>query len=313
MLSLQSKIQQTNPKYPALQLNSLTDSQMPKFKMSIDEVTYYYSEPFQFDSSNIAVMALVQVDDKVYPRIFYRSNSQACWRVMPAVAKGDYKRLGKGLGESDTQVPIALNLALQDLSTNSGRNPSAQDLVKTGVDFTATYKDKTSIEPLVHVAESAEKWFEKGGNIIMRCPAPAAIKLPEKQSLHPNFKTCVTTKTFTDPHYGKLVAKVYLSHDESLQYQFYEAEDGRVFLSGVERIKDNPINIFGVREKALDLNGMDAPLLEYWNQVPRGHEPSANPPFYQSSKYTSNWNYLRELEVIQLYYSEQGRELPPKI
>jgi hypothetical protein len=47
-------------------------------------------------------------------------------------------------------------------------------------------------------------------------------------------------------------------------------------------------------------------LKRYWS------EATYEPP-YSETRYSSNWNYVRELEIIQNYYRAQKREVPPAI
>ena len=92
---------------------------------------------------------------------------------------------------------------------------------------------------------------------------------------------------------------------------FYEASDGKVFLAGIERVKDNPINPFGVRVKAMESFGMTVPLLEYASQMANYYITEGNR--YQSDGYYCTWNYLHDLEIIKMYYQQQGKELPKTI
>ncbi len=69
VLALQARIKVTNPKYPALDLTKLAeDNLLPLDKYTIDGATYYCSKPFKPDSKHYLVLALVQIEDKVYPR-----------------------------------------------------------------------------------------------------------------------------------------------------------------------------------------------------------------------------------------------------
>ena len=67
---------------------------------------------------------------------------------------------------------------------------------------------------------------------------------------------------------GKLTGRVYVSRDRTLNYCFVEDDQGRVMLAGVE-MADAPVSILGLRTQYVDVNGMDTPLLEYGDQIPR--------------------------------------------
>ena len=69
-------------------------------------------------------------------------------------------------------------------------------------------------------------------------------------------------------------------------------------------------------KKIIEMQNMDAPLLEYNEQIPREFEPekgSQNQYQSESRNYSNNWNFVRELEIIKMYYEKQGRELPEKV
>ena len=51
---------------------------------------------------------------------------------------------------------------------------------------------------------------------------------------------------------------------------------------------------------------MDAPLFEYFLQIPEAFGGKKEPG------YGSNWNYVRELPIIRYYYAQQNLTvLPP--
>jgi hypothetical protein len=108
--------------------------------------------------------------------------------------------------------------------------------------------------------------------------------------------------------------RIFASNDKSILYMFYEANDGRAFLSSSECIKDVEINAFGVRKKIIDMGHMDAPLLEYYKQIPEEFDPKERfENCYDSRSYCNNWNYVRELEIIKMYYEKQNRTLPDPV
>lgn len=59
---------------------------------------------------------------------------------------------------------------------------------------------------------------------------------------------------------------------------------------------------------------MDAPLLEYHQQIPENLSPR-NVQNYKCNDrhYGNNWNYVRQLGIIENYYQAQGREIPPEL
>lgn len=332
VLALQQQMKNPNPKYALLSLEGLKDELFPQHKLQIGEACYYASKPFNIDLNRVGAVVLIKIKDKVVPRMLYRSQSQSIWRVMPAAQKNFPWKLGhfgKGIMESDTQVPAALNLALQSIlpiiniphgnenkvGLNLARlniHTEPFDLIKTGWNYTETYRERVTVDAIASIPVGEPLWFQKKDQLIPRPPNPACIQLIGAE-VSPNFKNPLYTQEFNDPMYGKLKATIFPSHDKSIQYTFYEAEDGRAFLAAAERVKNSLINGYGIRSKALDLKGMDAPLLEYWEQIPEDYE-TGDAPCYQSKQrqYANNWNYIHDLSIIQAYYKDQGREIPPK-
>lgn len=326
VLNLQNQIQQTNVKYPKLDLSTLSESQMPIHKMKVGEVTYYCSQPF-LNKQNASVLALVKIGDKVFPRTFYCSKSQVSWRAMPSVQKKQIEHgnplghINKGHFESDTQLPFVLNLALLDLKISSdpihtiGYQKIANLLETELMNYRppANYIHRVNKTPFAWKPEGAPDHFHnKDGDRIPLDPNPHDSKMPQDVGLHPDFSTLLYSRDFEDRFYGKLTAKVYASKDKNLQFLFHEAADGRAYLAGIEKIKDNPINTYGVRKYAVEAGMFTSPLLEYHIQIAPGYEASEADRYHALDDYGNNWNYVCELEIIKMYYNEQRREIPPK-
>lgn len=317
VLKLQNAIENTNDKYSTLDLQEIKkEGFLPINKFEFGEATYYFSKCFLI-GSNHAVLALVRIDDKVFPRIFYRSNSQATWRTMPAATKnnGNMGRLGKGLNETDTQLPIAVNLALHSLpQASKGIPDEIKNVVKTAYDATKTYKENVCFTAFAKLKEDAKTAFVRRGMLIPKPPDPKSILLTIEEKLHPDFTSLLYEQKVTVPTYGKIQVKIFASKDKSLQYMYYEMRDGKAFLAGVEKVKENPITPYGNRQEALELHGMDAPLLEYRAQIPEGYDPAEDAASYdKSGKYANNWNFVRECKLVQMYYEGLGRKLPARV
>ncbi|SCA58951.1 hypothetical protein AB751O23_BJ_00080 [Chlamydiales bacterium SCGC AB-751-O23] len=319
VLAKQEKIIAVNPKYGMMDLSELEKrGLLPTNYMSIENAGFYCSKMFTLSNDHLAVVALVEVDNKLYPRIFYHSNSQGTWRVMPFArkrgegAEREIAHYGKGECETDTQLPISITCALNKLpySNAQGTAFKAADIVNTyngDPDFT----NQVRLDVSMFLKEEMPLLDRRGNINKIR---PENISMPADQALHPDFSNKVSQLTQTIPHYGKVSVNVFYSKDKSLLYMFHEMSDGRAFLSSVEKIKDVPINSFGVRERFVNLKGADAPLLEYSEQILRDFQ-AKNPisRYYESDKYESNWNFIRELEIIKMYYSEQGRVIPREV
>lgn len=285
--------------------------------------------------THYVVVALVEIDDQVFPRLYYHSNSQGTWRAMPYASKisanpfADFceesepsdadKRIvhyGKGQCETDTQLPIPLICALNSLPYSSAQQSDyrAAEIVKTrGFEKNPNFHQQVQFNESMFLQKGAPKQFFNTGMVVPNPPNPKHIHMPVDKNLHPDFSNVLQEFKQTIPHYGEVTVKIFASKDESLLYMFYEASDGRAFLASVECVQGVGINSYGVRESIIHIENMDAPLLEYRQQIPPGFGPKKYASTYESTTYQSNWNFLRELELIQMYYSKQGRALPDRV
>lgn len=341
VLALQEQIQDVNPHYDRVNLAELEkQGLLPTNKLSVDNVNYYCSKPFIMEKHHV-VIALVEFSGKVYPRIFYHSNSQGTWRTTPfalkegGASKEDVLRfalaagikmdeqninfpssreidkqivwLGKGPTESSTQLPTELICGLNRFPFQG----ASKSLFKAGRLVETMKKKEDNPFNQVHLRESmrVEHGHNQGGKHFNIEPSKAIM--PLNQALHPNFSEIVLEVKQNIPIYGEVTAKVFYSTDKSLAYLFYETKDGRAFLSNVED-RNAPINSFGVRNDYINLENMDSPLYEYPEQINPNFQP-ADKKMDQTGTYQSNWNYVRELPIIKLYYANQGKPIPEQV
>lgn len=295
---------------PELSNKANESGHLPKYKLDIGNVTYYCSSIFTFQGS-FAVLTFIKRGEAVHPQIFYLSHSQAVWRVLPTILnkEGEGIRFGKGSNETDTNLPLNLNFALNCL-------PQVQDKSKS-TDYLFSILDKGYISDryLSEIETNSFVFSIVPPNTSCLCQSPDFFHLPNDSRLHPNFKKLLRQEELNNPFYGKLVAKVYPSNDGSRHFLFYLASDGKVFFAGLEQVKA-PINSFGVRKNADILSKMATPLLEYISQVDRSYRPSDfNANLYNCSNhfYICNWNYIRELQIIKAYYQYHQVPIPETI
>jgi hypothetical protein len=263
----------------------------------------------------------------------YRSNSQFSWRLCDATIGG---HIGKGFHEYDKQLPIPVTTALLDMHDNVATLRSASESSEEATQpalarfllrgltedaqsdrvirtpqaryWSRDYAAYTSSEPMRFSVVGA--WLKTPGNL--RVADPTTVRLPANDKL-PNVTHVVHVVRFQSRAYadlgnsdGQLSGKVFLSHDQTVRYLFFEDRDGRAVLSGVESLRAE-INIFGIRSRYFDVSGMDAPLIEYYLQIPEEFGGSRQPG------YCLNWNYVREQPTVRYYYQQQNRIIPPPI
>ena len=316
------KLVSTNPKHGILNLEELKkDGLSPNNKLTVDNVTYYCTQPFKLGKNHVAVIGLVELEvqkgqKQVFPRLFYLSNSQGTWRTMPGALKmgQELKHYHKGIAESDTQLPMALNIALLKLPLAepkaSPMHINAGDLVKTYNLMHLSYDVR--IQELGLIDQQFEDVHGSQSLKSNQLARPKAVLMPSLPK-QPNFAKPIKEEEITLPLYGKVIARVYLSNDKSLQYLFYETQEeqqpGKVFLASVEDLEIK-IGRYGVREVGFKANHMDSPLLEYRQQIHPDYRPNSDRPPIQDYHYDWNWDYIRELPIIQTYYTARGQIIP---
>ena len=301
--------------------NLKKDVLFPNNKLTIDNATYYCTQPFKLDETRVSVIGLVQIKDaagkeQVFPRLFYLSNSQGTWRTMPGASKRGkvLTHYNKGVAESDTQLPTALNLALLKLPFSQPQpTPThfhVSDLVRKNHRMTYDFEVQKlgSIDKKLN--EASDYRFIRSTDPA----APNAILMPPVAK-QPNFAIPIKETEITLPLYGNVIARVYLSNDQSLQYLFYETQEeqnqtGKAFLASVEDLSQK-ISRYGLREMGFQVNNMDAPLKEYPKQIRDDYKPGLPRPPIDDKRYEWNWDYVRELPIIQAYYAARGQALPP--
>ena len=307
----------------------------PRFELKVDDATFYLTPPFSFFGGRQIALAFVDVDNAIYTRVLYRSNSQFSWRVCDATSG---RHIGKGFHEFDKQLPIPVTVALlkmhdQEATLNAGEDEQlsqselSQQLLrgltedgiaglKSGRVIRTPQRKYFSREYAAHIASEpmtfsrVEGWLKTAGDL--RVADLDHVALPPKDEL-PNLSIPIAEFRFTSPAYaelndgdGELIGKVFLSHDKRIRYLFFEDSDGRVVMSGAEALTAE-INVFGLRSRYLETAGMDAPLMEYRMQIPEQFGGK------KESGVASNWPYVRRQPIIQYYYRTLGRQPPGQL
>jgi hypothetical protein len=307
-----------------------TAGAMPVESMTVNGVTFHLSEPFDLGSGRLGVVAFIERDGVAEAHILYRSNSQAMWRVCPFSFNDAH--YGKGIGESDTMMPIEVTMELHRMSAEGPiplRDPEtgAAPAVRPGDPASPASRlfyglvergfIADSYGEQVHMA-TAPLWprrpgvapeLRTGGGGTGVNPAALADISSMPPGLLPNLSHEVASFTYENPRYaainggnGTLTGHVFASADGTLRYCFVEDSEGRASLASVERA-DGEITSYGTNAEVYNLEGMDEPLMEYAMQVPREYGGSP------SSAYMRNFRYCRELPIIRFYYESLGRSI----
>ena len=307
---------------------------VPVQTVRVSNASYSLSRPFALDESHQIAVAWVDVADQKAIRVLYRSNSQCSWRMCDAIAPS---HIGKGFREFDKQMPIDVTVALLRSCEDIGEltpwfqvdaePPSQQLLARRLLELLTVDRDAgiksgevltfgsryVTLEYASMIPSVARPFSVVNGRLTApngsRVADPLATELPPTQQL-PDYGRMVEQVEFNIPSYarftdgdGKLTGRVYRSQDKRLQYFFVEDEKQRAMLASVE-ITDAPICILGLRTQYPDLQGMNTPLLEYGSQIPEEFGGR------RKARYQLNWNWVRQIPIIQHYFHGTGRDPP---
>lgn len=330
VFNLQPQIQNVNKK--AMQIEALPVDKIPTRKITIQNCTYYCSNIIKIDAGHTGIVALVQLENgEVYPRLFYHSNSQGTWRVMPFACKDKSSGqdvltyYGKAKNETFTQLPNDLICAFNDLespkTTSKPLSGSVKSHIKTGdnrefddKNFIAELAIEKDDDVLDSLTESDEKHEKDIKGIVAKTQKDHThFKLDViAEDDAPDFTNLSSTLAHKSiPEYGNVKVYKFLSKNKAIEYMFYEGDDGRVFLAATDKI-GSKINSYGVREKPFNPQGMDAPLLEYECKISEANMPNDKSTPYITRSYLSNWKFIKKFEIIQKFFSEFKKSpLPP--
>lgn len=308
---------------------------VPAQSIQISDATFHLSKPLALDESHQIAVAWVDVADENAIRVLYRSNSQCSWRMCDAITRS---HIGKGFHEFDKQMPIDVTVALLRSCNDTGQlkpwfpvdnePPSQKYLTKRILELLTVDRD-AGLESGEVLSFGGRYVTREYASMIPSVPRrfsivkerirlptgslaadPSATELPPAELL-PDFSKLVETVVFNIPSYGTfaqgdgvLNGRVYLSQNEKLKYFFVEDQEQRAMLACVE-IRSAPICVLGLRTAYLDVEGMDIPLMEYGAQIPEVFGGR------RKARYQLNWNWVRQVPIIEYYYRGTERDVPP--
>jgi hypothetical protein len=317
---------------------------------STQGVTYYFTQTFTYKSSSLEkrplVICFVEKDSKLYPKLFWLSQSQNIWRRTDKIFKnwiGKSKR-----GEGALALPIEVNIKLFKIHTKTQDERQFRDLPsdlgKKLLGYIVAWSD----------SKVGDEVLKNGRRVlkILGAPPPddtteiesgslsneierAAWIGPEELSSNPesiyffneneapDFSKCFSRVDTKSPLYGRLTASIFLSYNRKIRYLFLERKETQhVFLATAE-IVNAPITKLGLKRKWIDSGSLALPLLEYPEQFFLNSSRLRNQFWSRKAKelrrnrsepdYVCTWNYLRKVPFIKGYYKQTKRSVPPAI
>jgi hypothetical protein len=279
---------------------------LPKVSFKHRNVTISLSRIFsRVSKERNHVLAFINFNGTVYPRLIYHSNSHGTYRVIDGILGEWYS---KGPGQNAISVPYFINeLLLNNCIGKAPRRTKAElrEFLELSSDHLFYFNNQgiydESISSVLSSSESA--LIIDGNGSEMRAPVDVIINA----SFGPDFsKEVAMYKAYTKAA-GEVVAIVYRSLNGELDYTFMKGLDGKIWIAEVNTINSD-INEFGISNRQFDVGEALAPRWEHENEIALDFLSDQTSPL--RSSYKSNWNYLRELPVIKSWYKFHDLVLP---
>ena len=292
----------------------------PKEKLMVEGTEIGLSGSFKVDDSRDAILGYVKTDEGYRVRSYYRSNSQGVWRCLPDYVRdsdGKVSWYGKAHGEESLTLPIKMQAALSEIALEGSRELDDEgfkglpNFILAGTakvydskrDYMNIYYDKNNVNDLdkelnpkptmLPVEVDARKWFDGHAE-----PAGIDIKGPAR----PNFSKKLMDWESNASLYGHLKNSVYGSYDRRYNYVVSEDDNGRCFISHIER--SGKITSYGLRSEWVSAEQITVPLYEYPKQ-----DHGCGDFYDEKGRYVGMWkNYLSKLKVIQEYKASEAKK-----
>ena len=280
----------------------------PQIYFQHSNANIYLSKKFKLvDGDRQLVLMFVSIDHQTYPRLVYQSASHGTFRVVDGVLEGWFS---KGPGENFISLPpriseyllrsqskislrrtkdeIAHLLEHADDHLYFHRNPENQHVqIEDGLE---AYK-----LPLL-VAKDGEKFREPGEVTVL-------------DGFEPDYSDMGRVFDSVSIAAGTVEAYFYSSKNRKLTYTIMRDFEDKVWFADVNHHSAS-LNKFGMAERQLDFGELLTPRWERKRHIVEEFISLRKSPV--SKSYYSNWNYVREIPLIQSWYHSNGIEIPEK-
>jgi hypothetical protein len=291
----------------------------PQHAVSARGAQYKFSDFFTDGDGRVFVVADVTVNGQTFQRVYYRSNSSASFRNMPARNEGiRVPGYDKGPGEEFLALPSELQAFLSrrlDSAPPTSRLPAFDPKELEGIipvnrsmdDYIGYYNSPGSLKQQVGQAENilVTSQPQLSTSVGHRMARPSEVRIADLAN-RPDFSRPRSSYRLKTDVYGEVDAFVYHSTNGQLEYTLLRDSSGRVWFADIGSATGG-VNSYGVRTRGVTGNELLTPRWEYGQQIPNGYHGAVNP---QNSSYQDAWKYIREIPEIQRWYQVQGLPIP---
>jgi len=278
----------------------------PQVKFNHNNAEIILSKKFSRpDKDRQHALAFIKINGEVFPRVLYHSNSHGTFRVIDGVLGGWYS---KGPGQAFISAPFKISKFLLNDCISYGpkrEKKELEDLLALSDDHLFYYHNYDAYKDSVTSGLSSPSlpMVIDGNGSLMRSPTDIVIK----NGLEPDYTQLITKFETVTKAAGPVKVYTYRSKNNLVDYMIMQGQDSKIWVAEINAFGEN-LNKFGIAFKQYDFSDLLQPRWEYPDEVAIGFESSLNSPY--RSKYASNWNYLREVKVIQDWYESQGLSVP---
>jgi len=279
---------------------------VPEFAFKHNNAEIILSKRFSRpDKERFHAIGFIKIDGAIYPRVFYHSNSHGTFRAIDGVLDGWYS---KGPGQAFISIPFKITKFLLNGCAGDGPKRFKKELAEMlslSDDHLYYFNNYGVFDENVSAGlkDSSVDMVLDGNGSSMRHPSDIVIK----QGFEPDFSKEILSFKAETKAAGPVKIFVYRSVNQLLEYMVMQGEDKKIWIAEINTFGED-LNEFGIAKKQFDLGDLLQPRWEYPNEIAIDFKSSEKSPY--RPKYYSNWNYLREVQVIKSWYVAKGIALP---
>ena len=277
----------------------------PRFYIEMGGAEVAFSRAFKVDVHE-AVIAYVRLNNQIKVRGYYRSNSQAMWRLLADYVggNGEIAWYGVGFNEESLNLPMKFQ---KELNYISGRGLMEMPEVNMGFFLAGTAKRFNSKEEYkVAVAENKatsdyyrEMEHEPRLNFGVLSPEkhpPYSVDIDDDNA--PNYRILLDHYKMKTEMYGEVTVRQFPSFNDELRYLICEVgkkEETKAWIGTIE--VNAPMTSVGLTSGWVSSGDICTPLLEYQSMAGGYGEDLG-----RTDGYVSMWkNYLAQMPIIKKY------------
>ena len=285
-----------------LQIRQLRQNGLhPKYKIKVEDVTYYFSVPYYIGELRTAVVGYIEKAGVTTVCSFYQSNSSIMWRYLPAYRvnkDGKVNNFDKGYEEESCSLPFLVQKGFSEISKLETKPLT---LEKAKFIFIATTTKRSSQKESKYFDEVKSAPNQLQGDFYPPIDGEPGYKTPPEQMLlnkeqSPDFKNLISTYQTRNAFYGPCTVDIFLSKDGKYKFMFCHDKEDRAWIAGVELVSSS-ISSVGVNTDWVSGGDLTTPAWEDAEQC----GDYANRFMKKGAYFDMSDKYLRDIDVIQDY------------